>query len=176
MSYLDEWHVCILQYSGLSTLCFYLLLIDAATCPLFLPLGGEQVVIINSGIAKKDLVPNTPTSTQISVTGGTRCHVSACTMETIYTIGINLYCSYWKYLPHWSLGHFVVCLVVSSCWFITCCVYFLSVCVHSGREQVSALVENAVSGNSMGTLIKHPSGNGDGKVQKQQLKPTLNFW
>ncbi|KAJ4948838.1 hypothetical protein JOQ06_020361, partial [Pogonophryne albipinna] len=59
---------------------------------------GEQVVIINSGIAKKDLVPNTPTSTQISVTG---------------------------------------------------------------REQVSALLENAVSGNSMGTLIKKPGGCGE---------------
>ncbi|XP_034086505.1 complement C3-like [Gymnodraco acuticeps] len=59
---------------------------------------GEQVVIINSGIAKKDLVPNAPTSTQISVTG---------------------------------------------------------------REQMSALVENAVSGNSMGTLIKQPGGCGE---------------
>ncbi|KAI4800331.1 hypothetical protein KUCAC02_013323 [Chaenocephalus aceratus] len=59
---------------------------------------GEQVEIINSGIAKKDLVPNAPTSTQISVTG---------------------------------------------------------------REQVSALLENAVSGNSMGTLIKKPGGCGE---------------
>ncbi|KAK5893217.1 hypothetical protein CgunFtcFv8_006111 [Champsocephalus gunnari] len=59
---------------------------------------GEQVEMINSGIAKKDLVPNAPTSTQISVTG---------------------------------------------------------------REQVSALLENAVSGNSMGTLIKKPGGCGE---------------
>ncbi|KAK5899739.1 hypothetical protein CesoFtcFv8_009183, partial [Champsocephalus esox] len=51
---------------------------------------GEQKEIITAGIPKKDLVPNTPTSTQISVTG---------------------------------------------------------------REQVSALVENAVSGSSMGSLI-----------------------
>ncbi|KAK1885746.1 Complement C3 [Dissostichus eleginoides] len=57
---------------------------------------GEQEEIINSGIAKKDLVPNTPTSTQISVT-----------------------------------------------------------------EQVSVLVENAVSGNSMGSLIYQPSGCGE---------------
>ncbi|XP_033961544.1 complement C3-like isoform X1 [Pseudochaenichthys georgianus] len=59
---------------------------------------GEQVEIIISGIAKKDLVPNAPTSTQISVTG---------------------------------------------------------------REQVSALLENAVSGNSMGTLIRQPGGCGE---------------
>nr|AHF81487.1 complement component pro-C3-1 [Trematomus bernacchii] len=59
---------------------------------------GEQEEILNSGIAKKDLVPNTPTSTQISVTG---------------------------------------------------------------REQVSALVEKAVSGNSMGSLIYQPSGCGE---------------
>ncbi|XP_058497124.1 complement C3-like [Solea solea] len=31
--------------------------------------GGKQEVILNSGIPKKDWVPNTPTSTQISVTG-----------------------------------------------------------------------------------------------------------
>uniref|UniRef100_A0A4W6DV11 Complement component c3a, duplicate 5 n=1 Tax=Lates calcarifer TaxID=8187 RepID=A0A4W6DV11_LATCA len=31
--------------------------------------GGKQVEIINSGIPKKDFLPNTPTSTQISVTG-----------------------------------------------------------------------------------------------------------
>ncbi|XP_033988389.1 complement C3-like [Trematomus bernacchii] len=69
-------------------------------------LDGEQVVIINSGIAKKDLVPNTPTSTQISVTG---------------------------------------------------------------REQVSALVENAVSGNSMGTLIRQPSGCGEQNMMSMTL-------
>lgn len=33
--------------------------------------------------------------------------------------------------------------------------------VHSGREQLSALVENALSGSSMGTLIKQPSGCGE---------------
>ncbi|KAM7418855.1 hypothetical protein PAMA_016129 [Pampus argenteus] len=60
--------------------------------------GGKQEEIINSGIPKKDLVPNTPTSTQIYVTG---------------------------------------------------------------REQVSALVENAVSGQSMSSLIYQPSGNGE---------------
>ncbi|KAM7393938.1 hypothetical protein PAMP_020772 [Pampus punctatissimus] len=60
--------------------------------------GGIQEEIINSRIPKKDLVPNTPTSTQISVTG---------------------------------------------------------------REQVSALVENAVSGQSMGSLIYQPSGSGE---------------
>ncbi len=59
---------------------------------------GKQEEIINSGIQKKDLVPNTPTSTQISVTG---------------------------------------------------------------REQVSLLVENAISGTSMGSLIYQPSGCGE---------------
>ncbi|XP_054460442.1 complement C3-like [Anoplopoma fimbria] len=59
---------------------------------------GKQEEILNSGIPKKDLVPDTPTSTQISVTG---------------------------------------------------------------REQVSTLVENAVSGNSMGSLIKQPGGCGE---------------
>ncbi|XP_068448641.1 complement C3-like [Clinocottus analis] len=60
--------------------------------------AGKQEETLNSNIPKKDLVPNTPTSTQISVTG---------------------------------------------------------------REQVSALVENAVSGNSMGSLIYQPSGCGE---------------
>ncbi|XP_044045872.1 complement C3-like isoform X2 [Siniperca chuatsi] len=31
--------------------------------------GGKQILIYNSGIPKKDFVPNTPTSTQISLTG-----------------------------------------------------------------------------------------------------------
>uniref|UniRef100_A0A3Q3G355 Complement C3 n=1 Tax=Labrus bergylta TaxID=56723 RepID=A0A3Q3G355_9LABR len=62
------------------------------------PMHGKQEVILNSGIPKKDLVPNAPTSSQISVTG---------------------------------------------------------------REEVSALVENAISGNSMGTLIYQPSGCGE---------------
>ncbi|XP_041640226.1 complement C3-like [Cheilinus undulatus] len=60
--------------------------------------GGRQEEILNSGIPRKDLVPNTPTSTQISVTG---------------------------------------------------------------REEVSALVENAISGHSMGKLIYQPSGCGE---------------
>ncbi|XP_059191588.1 complement C3-like isoform X1 [Centropristis striata] len=60
--------------------------------------GGKQEVILNSGIPKKELVPNTPTVTQISVTG---------------------------------------------------------------IEQVSTLVENAISGNSMGSLIRQPGGCGE---------------
>ncbi|CAJ1053159.1 complement C3 [Xyrichtys novacula] len=59
---------------------------------------GTQEEILNSRIPKKDLIPNSPTSTQISVTG---------------------------------------------------------------REQVSVLVENAITGNSMGTLIRQPSGCGE---------------
>uniref|UniRef100_A0A3P9M598 Complement component c3a, duplicate 5 n=1 Tax=Oryzias latipes TaxID=8090 RepID=A0A3P9M598_ORYLA len=60
--------------------------------------NGEQVEILNSNIPKSNLIPNSPTSTHISVTG---------------------------------------------------------------REQVSDLVENAVSGKSMGTLIYQPSGCGE---------------
>uniref|UniRef100_A0A3Q1IJ17 Complement component c3a, duplicate 5 n=1 Tax=Anabas testudineus TaxID=64144 RepID=A0A3Q1IJ17_ANATE len=60
--------------------------------------GHKQEEILNSGIPKKDLVPNTPTSTQISVTG---------------------------------------------------------------RENISPLVENAISGASMGSLIYQPSGCGE---------------
>ncbi|XP_035993186.1 complement C3 [Fundulus heteroclitus] len=60
--------------------------------------NGEQVEILNSNIPRKDLVPNAPTSTQVSVTG---------------------------------------------------------------REGVSGLVENAISGKSMGTLIYQPSGCGE---------------
>ncbi|KAM9363631.1 complement C3-like [Symphorus nematophorus] len=59
---------------------------------------GKQEEILNSEIPEKDLVPNTPTSTHISVTG---------------------------------------------------------------REQISALVENAISGNTLGTLIIQPSGCGE---------------
>uniref|UniRef100_A0A673AC78 Complement C3-like n=1 Tax=Sphaeramia orbicularis TaxID=375764 RepID=A0A673AC78_9TELE len=62
------------------------------------PKGGKQEEIINSRIPKTDMVRNSPTSTQVSVTG---------------------------------------------------------------REQVSALVENAISGTSMGSLIKQPSGCGE---------------
>ncbi|XP_034092552.1 complement C3-like isoform X2 [Gymnodraco acuticeps] len=67
---------------------------------------GEQKEILNSRISMRDLVPNTPTRTLISVTG---------------------------------------------------------------REQVSALVENAVSGNSMGTLIRQPSGNGEKNMMSMTL-------
>uniref|UniRef100_A0A8C7X9G7 Anaphylatoxin-like domain-containing protein n=1 Tax=Oryzias sinensis TaxID=183150 RepID=A0A8C7X9G7_9TELE len=56
------------------------------------------VVILNSKIPKSNMIPNSPTSTQISVTG---------------------------------------------------------------REQVSGLVENAISGKSMGTLIRQPGGCGE---------------
>ncbi|XP_070776629.1 complement C3-like [Enoplosus armatus] len=59
---------------------------------------GQQEEIMNSEIPEKDLVPGSPTSTEISVTG---------------------------------------------------------------REQMSALVENALSGKSLGTLIKQPSGCGE---------------
>ncbi|XP_028450259.1 complement C3 [Perca flavescens] len=68
--------------------------------------GGRQEVTLNSEIPIKDLVQNTPTSTQISVTG---------------------------------------------------------------REQVSALVENAVSGSSMGTLIVQPSGCGEQNIASMTL-------
>ncbi|KAG7223750.1 hypothetical protein INR49_026432 [Caranx melampygus] len=59
---------------------------------------GRQVEILNSGIQRRDLVPNTPMSTQISVTG---------------------------------------------------------------MEQVGALVEDAISGQSMGNMIYQPSGCGE---------------
>nr|XP_014265945.2 complement C3 [Maylandia zebra] len=68
--------------------------------------NGVQNEVLNSGIKRKDLVPNTPTSTQISVTG---------------------------------------------------------------REQVSQLVENAISGNSMGTLIRQPSGCGEQNMMSMTL-------
>uniref|UniRef100_A0A8C2XIT2 Complement C3a, tandem duplicate 1 n=1 Tax=Cyclopterus lumpus TaxID=8103 RepID=A0A8C2XIT2_CYCLU len=67
---------------------------------------GTQEETVNSAIPKKDMVPNTPTSTQISLTG---------------------------------------------------------------REQVSVLVENAVSGNSMGTLIIQPSGCGEQTMYSMTL-------
>ncbi|KAE8300816.1 Complement C3 Complement C3 beta chain Complement C3 alpha chain [Larimichthys crocea] len=60
--------------------------------------GGKQETIINSEIPMKDMAPNTPEWTYISVTG---------------------------------------------------------------REQISALVEKAISGKSMGSLIKQPSGCGE---------------
>ncbi|KAF1385234.1 hypothetical protein PFLUV_G00105620 [Perca fluviatilis] len=68
--------------------------------------GGKQEVTLNSGIPFKDLVRNTPTSTQISVTG---------------------------------------------------------------RKLVSALVENVVSGNSMGSLIVQPSGSGESNMAAMTL-------
>ncbi|XP_042340611.1 complement C3-like isoform X1 [Plectropomus leopardus] len=68
--------------------------------------GGKQEEILNSRIPRKDLAPNTPTSTQISVTG---------------------------------------------------------------REQVSALVENAISGNSMGSLIVKPWGCGEQNIAATTL-------
>uniref|UniRef100_A0A8C9XDJ9 Anaphylatoxin-like domain-containing protein n=1 Tax=Sander lucioperca TaxID=283035 RepID=A0A8C9XDJ9_SANLU len=40
-------------------------------------LPGKQEVILNSGILKKDVVRNTPTSTQISVTGQILCYIWA---------------------------------------------------------------------------------------------------
>ncbi|XP_037546422.1 complement C3-like [Nematolebias whitei] len=60
--------------------------------------NGKQEVTISSNISMTDLVPNSPTNTQVFVTG---------------------------------------------------------------REQVSGLVENAISGNSMGTLIQAPGGCGE---------------
>ncbi|XP_028257105.1 complement C3a.1 isoform X2 [Parambassis ranga] len=66
--------------------------------PTKIGVGGKQEQTINSGIARSDLVPNTPTSTQISV---------------------------------------------------------------MGREQVSVLVENVISGSSMASLIRQPYGCGE---------------
>uniref|UniRef100_A0A672IQA9 Complement C3-like n=1 Tax=Salarias fasciatus TaxID=181472 RepID=A0A672IQA9_SALFA len=66
--------------------------------PLLFHSGGTQEEVLNSQIPKKDMIPNSPTSTHISVTG---------------------------------------------------------------REDISALVENAISGKSMGTLIYQPSGCGE---------------
>uniref|UniRef100_A0A665VZJ5 Complement C3-like n=1 Tax=Echeneis naucrates TaxID=173247 RepID=A0A665VZJ5_ECHNA len=80
--------------------------LDPPTCTLFLSLGGKQEVILNSGIEESDLVPNTPTSTQISVTG---------------------------------------------------------------REQVGVLVENAISGTSMGSLIYQPAGCGEQNMYHMTL-------
>ncbi|KAF6739079.1 Complement C3 [Oryzias melastigma] len=68
--------------------------------------NGEQVEILNSNIPKINLIPNSPTSTEISVTG---------------------------------------------------------------REQVSGLVENAISGKSMGTLIYQPYGCGEQNMMHTSL-------
>uniref|UniRef100_A0A671YE32 NTR domain-containing protein n=1 Tax=Sparus aurata TaxID=8175 RepID=A0A671YE32_SPAAU len=83
---------------NLKILCIYHLLTDLLMCPLFIPLGGIQKVVMNSGISRKLMAPKTPRNTEISVTG---------------------------------------------------------------REHVSALVENAISGQSMGTLIQQPGGCGE---------------
>uniref|UniRef100_A0A3B3VLQ4 Complement C3-like n=1 Tax=Poecilia latipinna TaxID=48699 RepID=A0A3B3VLQ4_9TELE len=69
-------------------------------------MGGAQVEILNSNISRKDLVPNSPTSTYVSVTG---------------------------------------------------------------REQVSGLVENPISGRSMGTLIYQPGGAGEANMIQMTL-------
>nr|XP_046263063.1 complement C3-like isoform X2 [Scatophagus argus] len=68
--------------------------------------GGQQQEIINSGIPLKDLLPNTPVKTIISLTG---------------------------------------------------------------REQVSPVVENVISGKSMDSLIRQPSGTGDTNVALMTL-------
>lgn len=39
-----------------------------------------------------------------------------------------------------------------------------SICIPSGREPVSSLVENAISGTSMGSLIFRPSGDGESNM------------
>ncbi|XP_058495809.1 complement C3-like isoform X2 [Solea solea] len=67
--------------------------------------GDKQEVILNSGIPKKDWVPNTPTSTQISVTG----------------------------------------------------------------SEVGPLVENVISGKSLGSLIRQPSGCGEQNLARMSL-------
>ncbi|KAM3623772.1 uncharacterized protein V6R79_015383 [Siganus canaliculatus] len=68
--------------------------------------GGKQETTINSAIPQKDLAPNTPTSTHISVTG---------------------------------------------------------------KQQLSSLVENAISGKSMGSLIIQPSGCGEQNLAAMTL-------
>nr|XP_046262967.1 complement C3-like isoform X2 [Scatophagus argus] len=68
--------------------------------------GGQQQEIINSGIPLKDLLPNTPVKTIISLTG---------------------------------------------------------------REQINAVVENVISGKSMDSLIRQPSGPGEANVALMTL-------
>uniref|UniRef100_A0A3B3I5E3 Anaphylatoxin-like domain-containing protein n=1 Tax=Oryzias latipes TaxID=8090 RepID=A0A3B3I5E3_ORYLA len=74
-------------------------LVKAAKTVTLDPTHGEQVEVLNSNIPKSNMIPNSPTSTQILVT-----------------------------------------------------------------EQVSGLVENAISGKSMGTLIYQPSGCGESNM------------
>lgn len=50
------------------------------SAPLFLPLGGTQQEIIRSKIPMRDLAPNTPTLTEISVTGEMHYVMSGCLM------------------------------------------------------------------------------------------------
>ncbi|XP_063332735.1 complement C3-like [Pelmatolapia mariae] len=75
--------------------------------------NGVQNEVLNSGIPRNILVPNIPTSTQISVTG---------------------------------------------------------------REQVFQLVENAIGGNSMGTLIRQPSGSGESNMISMTLPVIATFY
>lgn len=103
--------------------------------------GGKQEEILNSRIPETNLVPNTPTSTQISVTGEKlkRC-CYAC-----YQKNICLYT--WK----------CVCVLDIMIY----CVWLHWLCLCLGRENIAPLVENAISGQSMGTLIYQPSGCGE---------------
>ena len=50
-----------------------------------------------------------------------------------------------------------------------CVCVCVCVCLCAGREQVSTLVENAISGNSMGTLIIQPSGCGEQNIASMTL-------
>lgn len=60
-----------------------------------------------------------------------------------------------------STSHLYVCLI-----FVDLIIGF---CIHTGREQISELVENAISGNSMGTLIKEPGGCGEQNMIRMTL-------
>lgn len=60
--------------------------------------------------------------------------------------------------------------------FVSCCflliynfLVFRFVCVHAGREQVSALVENAIGGDLVGTLIRQPYGCGEQNIATMTL-------
>ena len=72
-------------------------------------------------------------------------------------------------------GHLPVCLVISFLLFydiLKILIYILKslfLCLHAGREQVSALVENAISGQSMGTLIQQPAGCGEQNMIRTTL-------